>query len=188
MGRHKLFQRNDVLDKALHLFWRNGYLDTSLKDLEKATGVFKPAIYAEFGDKEGLFIECVKYYREHYASKRLLMSEPFGWKNIEDFLQSTIPTAEKPGCFEASAFSRDLPILPEKLKPLLDQNIESIFAAIKMNLKAEGVDASALEERASIIFTLYCGLGVLSLYESKEELQKRVDVSISQLKRIDRQQ
>lgn len=185
MGRHKLFQRDDVLDKALHLFWQKGYLDTSLKDLEKATGVFKPAIYAEFGDKEGLFIACVKHYRECYASKRLLMPEPYGWKNIENFLQSTVPTAEKPGCFEASAFSRDLPILPEKLKPLLDQNIKSIFAAIKMNLKAEGLEAPVLEERANVIFTLYCGLGVLSLYESKEELQERVDVTVGQIKRID---
>jgi AcrR family transcriptional regulator len=184
VGRHKLFQRDNVLDKALHLFWRNGYLDTSLKDLEKAAGVFKPAIYAEFGDKEGLFIECVKYYREHYASKLLLMTEPYGWGNIEKFLQSTVPTAEKPGCFEASTFTRDLPILPEKLKPLLDENTDSILAAITMNLKAEGLESPDLEDRASVIFTLYCGLGVLSLYESKEKLQERVDVSVSQIKRI----
>ena len=186
MGRSKLFQRDDVLDKALHLFWRKGYLDTSLKDLEKATGVFKPAIYSEFGDKEGLFIECVKYYREHYASKRLLMTEPYGWQNIEDFLKSTVPTKEKPGCFEASAFTRDLPIVPEKLKPLLDQNKESIFAAIQINLKAEGLKTTELEDQANLIFTLYCGLGVSALFESHAELQKRVNVSINQVKRLSR--
>jgi AcrR family transcriptional regulator len=80
MGRNKQFERDDVTEKALQAFWRKGYVDTSLKDLEEATGVFKPVLYSEFGDKEGLFLECVRHYRKHYSGQLLLLREPLGWK------------------------------------------------------------------------------------------------------------
>ncbi|MDQ3235204.1 MAG: TetR/AcrR family transcriptional regulator [Pseudobdellovibrionaceae bacterium] len=184
MGRTKLFERADVTDKALQVFWRKGYVDTSLKDLEKATGVFKPALYSEFGDKEGLFIECVKYYRANYASKRHLLLQPYGWKNIENFLRSTIPTKEKPGCFEAAVFARDVPIVPEKLKPLLDENTAAIVSAIKANLKAEGLKSEDIEDQADSIFTIYCGLGVLADSEPKTRFEQRIARALKLLKNV----
>ena len=182
MGRTKLFERGDVTDKALKVFWKKGYVDTSLKDLEVATGVFKPALYSEFGDKEGLFIECVKHYRANYASKRHLLVEPYGWKNIEIFLKSTAPTKEKPGCFEAAVFARDVPIVPEKLKPLLDENSAAIASAIKLNLKAVGLKPGEVEERTDSIFTIYCGLGVLAESESKVKFEQRIARALKLIK------
>lgn len=174
MGRVKLFERNDVTDKALQVFWQKGYTDTSLKDLETATGVFKPALYSEFGDKEGLFIECVKFYRENYSSKLQLLKEPYGWKNIEDFLRSTFRNKVNRGCFEASAFARDLPILPETLKPLLDESANKITEAIEANLKAAGIKTRNLDSLTSTIFTFYCGMSALAFTQSRQKLEIRM--------------
>lgn len=182
MGRTKLFERDEVTDKALQIFWQKGFTDTSLKDLEKATGVFKPALYTEFGDKEGLFIECVKYYRENYSSRLQLLKEPYGWQNIEDFLRSTFRNKVNRGCFEASAFARDVPILPETLKPLLDGSAERIVDSIDINLNAAGIKKKERNILSNIVFTFYCGMSALAFTESKEKLDGRMNEFLKYIK------
>jgi len=46
------------------VFWKHGFADTSLQDLERATGVNKSGLYTEFRDKEDLFVECLRHYLE----------------------------------------------------------------------------------------------------------------------------
>src|SRR5437660_6090131 len=41
MGRRKLFTREDVLNKTIPVFWKHGLAETSVQDLERATGVRK---------------------------------------------------------------------------------------------------------------------------------------------------
>jgi TetR/AcrR family transcriptional regulator, copper-responsive repressor len=54
MGRPKNFSREEVLEKGMPVFWKHGFADTSLQDLERATGVNKSGLYTEFRDKEDL--------------------------------------------------------------------------------------------------------------------------------------
>jgi AcrR family transcriptional regulator len=56
MGRPKNFSREQVLEKAMPIFWKRGFSDTSLQELERATGVNKSGLYTEFRDKEDLFV------------------------------------------------------------------------------------------------------------------------------------
>ncbi|WP_456677935.1 TetR/AcrR family transcriptional regulator [Bradyrhizobium sp. RDM12] len=55
MSRPREFDETEVMDKALELFWRQGYEGTSLNDLLDATGLTKSSLYAAFGSKEDLF-------------------------------------------------------------------------------------------------------------------------------------
>ena len=87
MGRPKNFSRKGVLEKALPLFWRRGFAEASLHQLEVATGVNKSGLYSEFKDKEDLFIQSLQYYLESREQKGLLTAEPLGWNNIERFLK-----------------------------------------------------------------------------------------------------
>lgn len=182
MGRHKLFKREDVTEKALQVFWRKGYLDASLKDLEEATGVFKPALYSEFGDKEGLFLECIRHYRERYSGKLLLQKEPLGWKNIEAFLLSVLPQKGEKGCFETLAFARDIPALKEPLKKLGEENAERIVLAIKDNLTAGGVEAKKAETFAGTIFIFYGGLSVLANLQPRKKLESQAKEFLDQIR------
>ena len=45
MGSSKNFSREEVLEKAMPLFWKHGFADTSLQELERATGVNKSGLY-----------------------------------------------------------------------------------------------------------------------------------------------
>src|SRR5277367_5711371 len=56
MGRRKLFTRENVLNKTIPVFWKHGLAETSVQDLEQATGVRKSGLYAEFKAKEDLFV------------------------------------------------------------------------------------------------------------------------------------
>src|SRR6201987_1406862 len=88
MGRPKKFSREEVLEKAMPIFWKRGFADTSLQDLERATGVNKSGLYTEFRDKEDLFVACLRRYLESQEKRGLLTSEPLGWKNVETFLKN----------------------------------------------------------------------------------------------------
>lgn len=61
-GRPPGFDREQVLDQAVELFWSKGFADTSIADLCSATGLKPPSIYSAFGSKEGLFKQAVDRY------------------------------------------------------------------------------------------------------------------------------
>ncbi|WP_350291660.1 TetR/AcrR family transcriptional regulator [uncultured Croceitalea sp.] len=64
MPRKKEYKEEDVIDKAMHLFWLNGYENTSMQMLEKEMGINKFSIYSSFGNKSGVFVESLKLYRK----------------------------------------------------------------------------------------------------------------------------
>src|ERR1700758_2048821 len=87
MARPRNFSREGVLEKALPVFWRHGFADASLHELEQATGVNKSGLYAEFKGKEDLFVQSLRYYLESLEKEGLLTAEPLGWNNVERFLK-----------------------------------------------------------------------------------------------------
>src|ERR1700686_5553010 len=112
MGRRRNFSREGVLEKALPVFWKHGFADASLQELEKATGVNKSGLYAEFAGKEELFLESLRFYLDRMPQLALLMVEPPGWDNIEQFLKLGPRNTEgQKGCFAISSM-RELAILP----------------------------------------------------------------------------
>jgi len=77
MGRPREFDTEKALDKALDVFWRNGYEGTSISELTQAMGISPPSLYAAFGNKEKLFHSALDRYAE--VRKQVwaeLMKEP----------------------------------------------------------------------------------------------------------------
>src|ERR1700730_15623897 len=63
-GRPREFDANDALQRALQVFWKKGYVGTSLSDLTEAMGINRPSLYAAFGNKEQLFRRVLELYFE----------------------------------------------------------------------------------------------------------------------------
>ena len=63
-GRPRNFDREDALGRAMDLFWRQGFDNTSLAQLTDAMGLKPPSLYAAFGSKEDLFKEALDLYAE----------------------------------------------------------------------------------------------------------------------------
>jgi len=75
MGRRKLFTREDVLNKTIPVFWKHGLAETSVQDLEHATGVRKSGLYAEFKDKEDLFVASIRQYFDMLTARGTLAKQ-----------------------------------------------------------------------------------------------------------------
>jgi AcrR family transcriptional regulator len=91
-GRPRAFDRDEALDRAMHLFWRRGYEATSISDLTETMGITPPSLYAAFGDKKRLFLETVDRYQAGPGgfAQRALCDEPTAERAMRRLLMDTI--------------------------------------------------------------------------------------------------
>lgn len=62
MGRQQRYDRTETVEKAMNLFWRSGFSGTSMRDLEQGLDMRPGSIYANFGNKESLYLESMDLY------------------------------------------------------------------------------------------------------------------------------
>ena len=64
----KSYKRDDLLDRAIEIFRRQGYAGTSTAELVEELGVNRKSMYAEFGSKQGLFEAALERFAEGHAA------------------------------------------------------------------------------------------------------------------------
>ena len=69
MGRSKEFEEKAVLQKAMEVFWQQGYEKTSMSDLVEHMGIHRKSIYDTFGDKHALYLKVIDFYGEFSTTK-----------------------------------------------------------------------------------------------------------------------
>ena len=92
MARTIEFNREEVLENAMQLFWQKGYSQTSIPNLVSATKLNPGSIYAAFDSKEGLFLESMEFYgnRSLTALKDSINHAESPTKGIADFFRTLI--------------------------------------------------------------------------------------------------
>lgn len=77
MAGVRQFDETDALEKALALFWQQGYASTTMQELAAATGVQRGSLYHAYRDKETVFLRAFDVYRERYVEQmRLALDKP----------------------------------------------------------------------------------------------------------------
>lgn len=61
-GRPRTFDVETAVERAMGVFWSNGYHATALPDLLRATRLSRGSLYAAFGDKHALFLRALDRY------------------------------------------------------------------------------------------------------------------------------
>jgi TetR/AcrR family transcriptional regulator, copper-responsive repressor len=175
MGRPKNFSREGVLEKALPVFWKHGFADTSLQELEKATGVNKSGLYAEFADKGDLYLESLRHYLRKRQQAELLTAEPHGWKNIERFLKLGPCSLEgQMGCFSVDSMNQ-FALLPPAAQEIVEKSRTLIKELIAKNVEA-GTSAMKPTVLAEMILTFFTGISMEQhLKVSKATMNRKVD-------------
>jgi TetR/AcrR family transcriptional repressor of nem operon len=107
--RPKDFDEEEILRKAIYLFWEKGYNATSIHDLIDGLGIGRSSIYHTFGDKHQLFIKALEYYQVTGTAKitNVLENAPSLRAALEalmklvitDLLNETVPK----GCFKVNS-------------------------------------------------------------------------------------
>ncbi len=64
MPRTKSFDQVEILQKATHLFWEQGYNGTPPQAILDQTGLSRSSLYDTYGDKRSLFLQCLHHYRD----------------------------------------------------------------------------------------------------------------------------
>lgn len=136
MGRHKGYDREEVLEQAMKLFWRKGYEGTHLQELVEVTGLNRFSLYKEFGGKEGLFLEALNRYLSQVMSiMGLLFREPQGLENIQDYFMGALDYPFYHGCFAVNTLVQN-PVVPEEARRKVFDFINEGEKVFYTNLKA----------------------------------------------------
>ena len=171
MGRPKNFNREGVLDRAIPVFWKQGFANTTVQDLEQATGVNKSGLYTEFKDKEDLFLASLERYAQTRGAE-ILTSEPLGWDNIQRFLRLGFGCDDdQRGCFAVNSM-RELAGLPTEAQEIISSSQQKLTRLLIKNIEAEEpkLDASMI---ADVVLTFFHGFCIAQNLKSGKASSER---------------
>lgn len=99
-GRPIEFNRENAIDAAMEVFWRQGYEATSLPDLLSAMALSKSSFYQAFGSKQQLFETCLAHFRERQVRRMnaALAVAPSGLEFLQKFLRAVASETRARDC------------------------------------------------------------------------------------------
>ena len=98
MPWERRFDEDEVLNKAMELFWQRGYKGVSMSELVAELGVNRSSLYATYGQKEDLFLRALVHYDQVHRQDWLAgLRDRFG--PIESIRQAFGEVAEAPENF-----------------------------------------------------------------------------------------
>ena len=61
-GRPTSFDRDEMIEQIMNLFWERGFSGLSFNEIAKETGLTRASLYNAFDSKEALLLEVLKFY------------------------------------------------------------------------------------------------------------------------------
>ncbi|MDO6596530.1 TetR/AcrR family transcriptional regulator [Oceanihabitans sp. 2_MG-2023] len=187
MARKKQYIEEEVIDKAMHLFWRNGYENTSMQMLEKEMGINKFSIYSSFGNKHGLFLESLKYYKA--KSKTLFEDFKKASNGIEDIKQffynsvsSNYKTDHIKGCFITNTYNEfsenEDELIKEQMHSFMNNLKQIIIEKLQMNATK---DKETIAKQANYLMLAKHGLAAAARVNTKQEIEDYIEMTFKNL-------
>ncbi|MCK0132527.1 TetR/AcrR family transcriptional regulator [Flavobacteriaceae bacterium F08102] len=187
MARSKQYKEEDVIEKAMALFWRNGYESTSVRMLEKAMGINQFSIYASFGSKQGVFVESLKFYRKRI--KKLtdtLAQSQNGIVGIKAYFYNFIEFSKDydmpKGCLITNTISEIGGQGEREIIEEIKNFSKFIRTLFEQNLKQEGnKDAATIERQSNYLLTAMLGLSSGSKLLKEHQLADFIETAFLNL-------
>lgn len=167
------------------LFWEKGYSDTSLVDLEQATGLNRRQLYNGIGDKQEMFVSAMDAFVQ--LSVQLLLapleSENAGVEDIKELFAKFVEMSKMPapenGCLICSTSQDEI-----AKEPAVSKRIEAFFERIRnahlnaLTRAAErgeiSLNAKERERRADTLYGAHVALCVLGRARRPEGQLKQI--------------
>jgi len=156
MARTKDFDENEVLAKAIQIFWHKGYNGTSMQDLVDGLGISRSSLYDTYTDKHTLFVKALETYQTSGSSKvqKIVNSEGAAKDIIKKLLEfvtdELLGDKDQKGCFMVNA---EVEVAPHdaEINNLVcknDQQMEDAFYQVIKRGKESGEIKSSQDARA----------------------------------------
>ncbi|KXY01441.1 TetR/AcrR family transcriptional regulator [Bacillus paranthracis] len=191
MGRKISFNKEQALNKAMHLFWEKGYDATYISDLIETMGISRSTLYDSFGDKDALFKLVLEHYKNYGSQKRNLLFSgintkasltSFFYQHIEKCYSDEIPK----GCIITNSS-----LLIGKIDPAIEEilindfnELEKVFKQVIEEGKRKGEISQEADTElvAYSLLSLNHSLNIMSKYKKEKKLAYRlVDKTIADL-------
>lgn len=99
-GPSRQFDRQEVLARAMEVFWEKGFEGAGLSELLDQMQIGRQSLYNTFGSKEALFLEALRYYLQSHQDRmvNLLRGEGSPRERLEAFVESWQRGIADPDC------------------------------------------------------------------------------------------
>jgi TetR/AcrR family transcriptional repressor of nem operon len=104
VARQKEFDPEVALDRAMTLFWEQGYAKTSMQDLVARMGIHKRSMYDTFGDKRALYLKALDRYGETVEQVNVAAAErkTDSRAALRGLFESALPGEHPLGCLSVN--------------------------------------------------------------------------------------
>jgi len=161
MPRPSEFDRDEVLHRAMEVFWCQGFEATGMPDLVEAMGIGRQSLYNAFESKRGLFLEALRVYQAERAKslQKVLAGAPSPLAGIETLLisiASATGVARTRGCMSVNT-ATEIGLNDDEVAAILrqgGQQSKADLAAAMAQAKALGELPASLDEQAGADFVL----------------------------------
>ncbi|GHC55664.1 TetR/AcrR family transcriptional regulator [Ulvibacter litoralis] len=187
MARKKQYKEDEVIDKAMHLFWRNGYENTSMQMLEKEMGINKFSIYSSFGSKHGVFLESLKCYKKNIKSIfDTFKNGTEGVADIKKFFYDSVAITfqgkNQKGCLVTNTYNEfsesDDQLIKEQMGSFMDNLKELIIEKLKMD---PSKDEDTILKQANFLLLAKHGLAAASRVNSQKEIEDYIEMTFQNI-------
>ncbi|MDR3695687.1 TetR/AcrR family transcriptional regulator [Mucilaginibacter sp.] len=168
MARTKDFDENEVLGKAIDIFWHKGYNGTSMQDLVDGLGISRSSLYDTYGDKHTLFMKALESYQNEGSGKvgAIINSGASSKEIIKNLLEYIIDgllgDQKHKGCFMVNAEVEVAPHDKEVSQIVCanDQQVEDAFYHVIKKGQDKGEITNRQDARALARFTFNTVKGI----------------------------
>lgn len=191
MARSKEFNENEVLQKAMELFWKQGYEKTSMQDLVEYMGIHRRSIYDTFGDKHSLFLKTLQRYDNQIEAKITthVNTQESPCKAIRQLFMLAIlrDELEPVGCLSVNS-AVELSLHDFEVRELVSNSFsktEQLLYALVQKGQKTGEVSSQFEAKklSDLLHNSLVGLRVLAkTTNDKKKLEGIIDMTLSMLK------
>lgn len=187
MARQKAYKEEEVIEKAMNLFWKNGYETTSMQMLEKEMGINKFSIYASFGNKNGVFLESLKCYKQKLNTLiNTLKQSQNGVLGIKAYFYNFIEFSKEnelgKGCLVTNTATTLQPHTDDRITAVLTDfvnDVKQVFIeALKQN---PNLTEAKVKEQADFLIVAMFGLASATKVFNHEQLENYIENTFKNL-------
>ncbi|WP_290701370.1 TetR/AcrR family transcriptional regulator [Amphritea sp.] len=140
------YNREDVIRKAMLLFWEKGFNGASTRDLQQAIDMRPGSIYAAFGSKEKIYSEALECYSKEMSNilNKHIAEQGSPLTGLEAFFRNVVIDRRDSNPSEVCMLVKTLSEVNEQHPDLLElardllKRAENRFAEILQQARAQG--------------------------------------------------
>lgn len=184
MPRQKNYDENVVADKAMRLFWSNGYRTTSTRMLEKEMGINLFSIYSSFQNKDGVFLAGIKCYKNLIRQKLLipLAKKPKTLATLKEFFFDFLNFTKEQRTYKGCLLINTANELGHDMTENVGKEISSFSEEIRLQISSIlrevlPKDEATLTSKTNYIFVALQGVSLTAKALDKTQIDDYIEMT-----------